>query len=237
MADPFPTTRWSLVLAAQEPGSPSRRAALDHLGQAYWFPLYAYVRRRGFEHGDAQDRVQSFFVTLLEDDLLNMVSQERGRFRSFLLHALKYFLSNESRFERAQKRGGGAVPLSIDSEEAARLFETRVSEQRTPEEEFRRQWTRSLIDRAFRRLREEAARRGSEQEFDVLRELVTGPRESQAYAEAAEQLGLQPGALRARLHRLRTRFGTLLRQEVSDTVRDEADVDREIRELFGMSTP
>lgn len=228
----FPTTNWSLVLAARDEPSGLGRESLEALCEAYWYPLYACIRARGCPPGDAQDLTQGFFAQLLEKDFLDRVSPEEGRFRSFLLASLKHFLSHEYEREHALKRGGGRRPISLDSEEAESRFQREPADRLTPEQIFERRWALTVLDRALDRLRREFAERGERERFDRLEQFLTGGRPHPSHKEVAAELGLTESAVKAAVHRLRRQLGRVLRAEVAETLASQREVDDEVRHLL-----
>ena len=237
MSDTFLTTRWSVVAAAGR-GQPGRsapaevRAALSELCAAYWPPLYAFARRRGSPPDEAADLVQDFFARLLEKGDLAAADPQRGRFRAWLLTAFKHHASNVRDRERAQKRGGGRAPLSLDAAEAEQRFGPQLTDSRTPEAEFERRWALLVLDRALERLAVEQRRAGKARELDELRPFLVAGEEGAPYAEIAERLGRSEGAVKVAVHRLRRRYGELLREEVAGTLADEREVEEEIGALL-----
>jgi RNA polymerase sigma-70 factor (ECF subfamily) len=230
--DSFATTHWSLVLAAGRRGSPHAEAALAKLCQDYWFPLYAYVRRVGHSSHDAQDLTQEFFARLLEQDFLGSADRERGKFRWFLLAAMKHFLANQRRRARAKKRGGGRCTISLDFTAGEHQYGSEPADCLTAERLYDRQWALALLDQALRRLQEEYAARGKSQVFDELKDCLTGDSEARPYAELAASLGVSEAAVKMAVHRLRRRYGELLKEAVTHTVADPEDIDGELRELL-----
>jgi RNA polymerase sigma-70 factor (ECF subfamily) len=228
----FATTRWSVVLAAGESGTPGSREALARLCETYWYPLYAFARRWGHTADEAQELTQEFFARLLEKHYLGDVRPERGRFRSFLLASLKHFLLNERDRVLAQKRGGGQPPIPLEIETAEGRYRLEPIETTTPETIFERRWALTLLDRVVRRLGDEYADSDRTRLFAALKGFLTGQGDTPKYAEVASALGMTDGAVKVAVHRLRRRFGELLRDEIADTVADPADVDDEIRYLF-----
>jgi RNA polymerase sigma factor (sigma-70 family) len=220
----FATTRWSLVAAAQHQAD----AALADLCRLYWYPLYAYVRRRGHDAAEAEDLTQGFFARLLEKNGLASVTPDRGRFRSFLLTACQNFLANEHERANALKRGGGRV-VSLD--DADTRYRREPDHGETPERLFERRWALELLDQALRRLRDEYQKKGKAQLFDALKGTLAGGG-SAPYAELAATLGLTEGAVKATVHRLRGRYAELLREEIGETVAAPAEIDDEVRALF-----
>ena len=228
----FLTTRWSVVLAAGRAPAPARRAALEDLATAYWYPLYAYARRRGLAADRAADRAQGFFALLLERDDLAKADPARGRFRAFLLAGFQHHLADERDRERAQKRGGGRAPLSIDAREAERRLVREPVDADTPETAFERAWVAELLARAFERLRAEQEKIGRGALFDRLRPSLAAEDDAPRFAEVARELAMTENAVKVAAHRLRKRYGELLRDEVAATVSDPAEIEDEIRALF-----
>jgi RNA polymerase sigma factor (sigma-70 family) len=232
----FATTRWSQVIAAGRAQSAASRDALSGLCEAYWYPLYAYVRRWGYGPDEAQDLTQEFFARLLEKHYLRDADPMRGRFRSFLLASLKHFLSNERDKAAAVKRGGRATIVALEVETAEGMYQLEPPDADTPEKVFERRWALMLLERTLARLRDEFAAGGRQQFFARLEGYLTGERETVPYAQLAEELGMSEGAIKVAVHRLRKRFGALLRDEIGDTVSEPAQVDDEVRELFRILT-
>jgi RNA polymerase sigma-70 factor (ECF subfamily) len=230
--DSFATTHWSLVLAAGRRGSPQSEAALAALCQDYWFPLYAYVRRVGHSSHDAQDLTQQFFALLLEKDFLGDADRRRGKFRWFLLSAMKHFLAKEWRRSRARKRGGGRSPISLDFSAGESQYCVEPADCLTAERLYERQWALTLLDQALGRLEGEYAARGKSRVFDELRDSLTGESGGRPYAELAVSLGISEAAVKMAVHRLRRRYGELLKEAVAHTVAGPEDIDGELRELL-----
>lgn len=229
----FHATRWSVVLAARG-GSPSAaRRALGELIQAYWYPLYAFVRRRGQSAAEAEDLTQEFFTRLLERHDLASVDPAKGRFRSFLLASLKHFLANEWDRRHALKRGGRRQALSLDTLDAETRYGLELADELTPEKLFERKWALTVLDQVLVRLKGEYAAAGKAALFDALKGFLTGLASEASQAQIAVNLGLTPNAVRVAVHRLRKRYRHLLREEISQTVATPADVDEEIRFLLG----
>jgi RNA polymerase sigma-70 factor (ECF subfamily) len=229
--DRFHTTRWSLVARAGS-GSQQARDALETLCEGYWYPLYAFARRRGLDHHAAQDAVQAFFARLIEKQDLAAADRARGRFRSFLLAALSHFLANEWDRQRAQKRGGARQRLSIDEAQAELRYASEFAIEGSPETLFERQWARALLARALAAQEAEWTRAGRAALFARLKPYLTADGSDTTHAEIAQELSLTENAVRIALHRLRKRYGELVRLEVAETVADPADVERELRDLF-----
>jgi RNA polymerase sigma factor (sigma-70 family) len=225
----FPTTRWSLIVAAAGT-SAGRRAALAELCKLYWPPAYAFVRRSGHGPEDALDLTQSFFARMLEHNDLASFDPQRGRFRSWLLGALKNFLANERRHAQAQKRGGGAALLPIDALDAERRYAREPADLLTPERVYERRWALTLLEHVLGRLEQEHAAQDKGERFERLKGFLVGDEPS--YEALASQLGESAGALRVQVHRLRRRYRDLLRDEIAETVEDPAGVDDELRHLL-----
>jgi RNA polymerase sigma-70 factor (ECF subfamily) len=231
-AAPFPTTHWSRVVAAGDPGAPFAREALAELCRDYWFPLYAYIRRRGHDPDRASDLTQDLFVRLLDKGVLAAADPARGRFRAFLRVACADFLANRRDRENALKRGGGRVIVPMGCDDAEGRYAREPAHEMTPERIFDRTWALILLGRVLERLREEYRMAGQHRTFEVLSPVLTdGPRVV-AYATLADRLGTTEGAVRVAVHRLRRRYGERLRAEILATVHDPAEVDDEIHDLF-----
>ena len=224
----FHTTRWSMVLRAGG-DSAGAHESLEKLCGAYWYPLYAFVRRQGHGAHDAQDLTQVFFARLLVKGWLDGVARERGRFRTWLLAALEHFLINEWHRARAQKRGGGAAPVSLDDAAEARYLRE-PADPMTAEKLFDRRWALTLLDRVLARLGGELADAGKAAQFEALKFCLGG--EKHAYAEVALALGMSEGAVKVAAHRLRERYRALIRAEIAETVATAEEVDGELRDLF-----
>jgi RNA polymerase sigma factor (sigma-70 family) len=228
----FRTTRWSLILRARSNDAQHVREALAALCEAYWYPLYAFVRRKGFDSEAAQDLVQGFFARLLEKNDLAAVDRRKGRFRSFLMAACSHYLSNQADRERAARRGGGRPPISIDRLQAEGRYERHPADDLTAERLFERQWALTLLDHVLEKLEAEMARSGKQKQFAALRPALLGMAERAPYAQLAAELGISEEAARASAKRLRRRYRELLREEVAQTIDDPAGVDSEILTLF-----
>lgn len=230
----FVTTQWSVVLTAGGSDTAQAQAALEKLCATYWYPLYAYVRRRGHPVQDAQDLTQAFIARLLERKWIGDADRERGRFRTFLLTAMSRFLAGEWDRLRAHKRGGGVshVPVQLDTAETR--FGHEPVDDSTPEQCFERRWALTLLDTVLQRLRDQYEHEGKGELFTGLNSSLVGGSESQPYAELAAQLGLSQGAVKVAVHRLRKRYRQLLRAEVAQTMAATEDVDEELRHLFAV---
>jgi RNA polymerase sigma-70 factor (ECF subfamily) len=227
----FDTTRWSVIAAARGPDPDAARAALSTLCEAYWYPLYAFIRRWGADPEAARDLTQAFFTSLLERRDIEQVRPERGRFRTFLLASAKHFLLNEAARSRAAKRGGGVSPLPLAFDEAEGRYQGEPADVTTPETLYERRWALTLVERALAALRTEWAARGRVAEFDVLKASLLGEGPPGGYSAAAKQLGTTEGAVKVAVHRLRKAFRTTLRGAIGETVSDPADVDEELKYL------
>jgi len=238
----FATTRWTVVLAAGDPQSDrsrnalTRQAALARLCETYWYPLYAYVRKRVNSVDEAQDLTQAFFTRFLEQDFAATADPDRGRFRAFLLTACRHFLSKERDHARAQKRGGGQLPLSLDFASGESRYLTGPAETLTAEQLYERQWAIDLLNRVMQQLQEEMQEAGRNDSFDHLKGLLAGRADNATYAQAASLLDTTEAAARMAVHRMRKRYRELLRQEIAETVEHVSDVDDEVRRLFAVFT-
>jgi RNA polymerase sigma-70 factor (ECF subfamily) len=227
--DLFATTRWTLVMAA---GGAEAAGALEELCTAYWFPVYAYVRRRGFTREDAEDLTQGFFASLLGRGDIAGLRRENGKFRAFLLAAVKHFLANERDKLGRQKRGGGAPHLSLDWQEADARFRLADESSLSPDAAYDREWATALLERVLVALESEAVAAGEGERFGHLRSYLSFDRAQIPYATAAAALGLDEGAVRVAVHRLRGRYRKRLRQEIARTLAAADQVDEELRVLM-----
>ncbi len=227
----FATTHWSVVLAAANEATPEAAAALERLCRTYWYPLYAYVRRAGHSPADAQDLTQGFFAQLLARNSLAQVAPEKGRFRSFLLAAMRHFLSDQGDRARAVKRGAGAPILSLDAAEAEARYRLEPVEHLDAERIYERRWAMAWLEQALNRLREESAAAGKAQLFEHLRSFVAGDSETSS-GEVAAELGLSESAIKSAVHRLRQRYRELVREEIAHTLACPTDIDTEIHYLI-----
>jgi len=228
----FAETHWSMVLSARDWRSPKAQDALARLCQSYWYPLYAFIRRRGHSPHDAQDLTQGFFTHLFEHDTLHRVEQEKGRFRTFLLAALTRFLNNERDKRHTRKRGGAHKFISWDALEAEERYRSEPGTSASPDGIFDQQWAASIVEQAQVRLRAEYVASGKGAVFAALQELLAGQTMAGAYAELSTRLQMSEPAVKVALHRLRRRFGEMLRSEIAHTVADPAEVEDELRYLF-----
>jgi len=234
----FASTRWSVVYQAADSQTSSEHAlsALSELCQIYWRPIYLFLRRQGYAFDEAEDLTQGFFAHLIENRTYARASPEKGRFRAFLLGALKYFIADARKRERAQKRGGGVALLPLDqaaiTEAEARAVEL---ERWSADQVYEREWAASLLRQALKRLAEECALSGKKDLFESLKgRLSPGSDTCVPYEQLTARLGRSPGTLRSDVARLRERFGAILREEAQSTLLDAADVDSELRYLWGV---
>jgi len=234
-ADPLPgqfhTTRWSMVQAAGSGDTPSAQDALAVLCESYWYPLYTYLRKRGSSANEAADLTQGFFARLLDKRDLAAADREKGRFRAFLLTALKHYVSNEAERARAEKRGGARAILSLDVEAAEGRFAIEPADERTPEDAFSRSWALVTMERAMERVRDDYLRADRLELFERLRQCMTDAQEA-PYRELAEQLGMNESAFKVAVHRVRKRFRECLRREIAETLSDAGEVEAELQDLF-----
>lgn len=227
----FPTTRWSLIVAAQkkEPAT----GVLNAICEIYWYPVYAFIRRKGHGAADGEDLTQGFFAYLLEKQSVRAVDRDLGKFRAFLLGSLKHFLAHERERAQAQKRGGLVPHVSFDSDTAERLYQLEPRTEATPDQIFERRWALQLLDTAVEQLRSEYQEEDKGRQFEVLGPFVERDGDAE-YGRAAESLGMTIGAVRVAVHRLRLRFRVVMRQLVAATVSSPDLVDDEIRDLLNV---
>jgi len=229
----FVTTRWSVVLAAgADASSVGAHEALASLCETYWYPLYAFLRSRGYDTEDAQDLTQAFFARLLEKHAINQADPARGRFRSFLLASLKHFAANEHDRDMATKRGGGAPMVSLEVEGAEGRFQMEPPSDETPERVFDRRWALTLLARVMSRLEVEASKSGRDAQFERLKTYLTGDRPQLSYADTAKQLGMSEGAVKVAVHRLRRHFRDLVHDEIAQTVASPEEIADELSHLW-----
>lgn len=229
----FRTTRWSAILVAAESQKPGSQAALSELCRLYWYPLYAFARRRGHGPPDAQDLTQGFFLHLLQNRALKHAHPLKGKFRSFLLASFQNFLSDEASRARCQKRGGGREFVFLDSEDAESRYRLEPADRLTAEKIFDARWAMTLLGHAVERLRQEHAARGEEPRFEVLKVFVGVEEGSNppSYEQVAQSLRVGVGAAKTLIHRFRKQYTVILRQEIGRTVSDPADIEQEIHAL------
>jgi len=228
----FPTTHWSAVLAAQDVAAAPAQSALETLCRAYWYPLYAYVRRNGHPPQDAEDLTQAFFAHLLGHDFLRNVAPEKGRFRSFLLVSLKRLMAGQWRREHALKRGGEQQTWSLDQQDAESRYLVEPADVADPERLYERRWALTLLSRVLERLEAEAAGAGKQALFAQLQPFLAGDRDARTYAEIAQAFRTTEGAIKMAVHRMRERLRVLFREEISHTVTSEEEAKEEIRHLL-----
>ena len=224
----FSATRWSVVLAA----AGDAEDALATLCRAYWYPLYAFLRRQGLNTHDAEDVTQGFFAHIVETDALAQVDRAKGRFRTFLLASLKHFLADERDRAKAQKRGGGRAVISLDACEAEERYALEPRDELSPDKLFDRRWAIAVIERALARLDAEYSATGKGALFSALKPLLTAPGSARPYAEIGAEFGMNEGAVKVAVHRLRQRYGAALRAEIAETVGSADEVDEELRHLL-----
>lgn len=228
----FQTTHWSVILAAGQDGDTKTATALERLCQTYWFPIYAYLRRQNHDSHEAQDLTQAFFAHLLERDRLRSVHPDKGKFRSFLIAALKNFLVNEHDKRQCLKRGGQFTFIPLDVENGETRYHLEPFHELTPDKAFERTWALATLDAVLRRLRDEYTADGKAELFGTLQPYLSGDKGATPYSEVANQLGLTESAVKMAVLRLRRRFGESLRQEIAQTVAEPSEIDEEIRCLF-----
>jgi RNA polymerase sigma factor (sigma-70 family) len=224
----FATTHWSVVLQAGDSHSPEADSAMERLCKTYWYPLYAFVRRKGHSHDDASDLTQAFFARFLEKRPLRSADAALGKFRTFLLASMANFLMNEWDKSQAQRRGGGQRLISLDDASAEERYRLERADQSTPETLFERRWAQAVVDTVLDRLAGEM----EEKRFDVLKEFLLGDKRETPYESAAKQLGMSVPAITSAIHRMRARFQALLIEEVTNTVAKREEVEEELRHLL-----
>src|SRR5438552_13818399 len=230
----FHTTHWTVVLAAREKEGSAPREALASLCSTYWYPLYAFIRRQGSSPPEAEDLTQEFFFRFLERHALGSVQPAAGKFRSFLLACLKNFLANERERAHAQRRGGGQPLVPLDRGDAETRYSLEPADQRTPAAVFERRWAFAVLERTMTELRHEYVTAGKSELFEAFQSFLPGGHGDASRADLAAQRGVSPGAIDVAVHRLRQRFGALLREQVAQTVSSDAEVEEEIRYLISV---
>ena len=228
----FMTTHWSRVLQSSGEDSPATAKALEELCRAYWYPLYAFVRRQGKGPLDAEDAVQAFFERLLKRKLLARADPARGRFRSFLLTAFKNFLAGEWSRETAAKRGGGKAPLSLETLRPEQVYSFEADSPLTPDQAYDRAWARRVLEAARDQVREDYTQRGQARRYEMLEPFLPGSDGQLSYAEVAKELGLGEVSVRAEVHRLKKRYRGALRAGIAATVSSVEEIDEELRSLM-----
>lgn len=231
-AKQFATTLWSVVSLAGQHDSAQAAAALEKLCRTYWYPLYAYVRRQGYDPHDAQDLTQEFFSRLLARHELESVDRRKGKFRSFLLAALKHLLANEWHRSQRQKRGGGSAHFSLDAVAAEDRYRLDPADEKTPEDIYERRWAETVVDAVTRRLEQEFAESGFAGRFEELKTFLLADQEPASYAEIARRLKISEGAVRSAIYRMRQRYGELFRAEIAQTVTSLPEMEEEIRHFL-----
>ncbi len=234
MPEGFRTTRWTDVLAAARGEGTQSRRALEKLCESYWHPVYAFVRRQGFGADEARDLTQGYFTRLIERGGLKGVRPERGRFRSFLLASVRHYLLNEIDRSRAQKRSPERPLVALETESAEREYLSEPADEMTPESVFEHKWAAAVFEHTLERLRAECIGDEKRRRFVAFRPLLVGDEPAPSYRELSTWLEMSEDAVKVSIHRLRQRFGELLREEIADTVSDPTDVDDELRHLLSI---
>jgi len=232
----FATTHWSVVLAAASQESPEGSAALEKLCSTYWYPIYVFIRRQGYEVVDAQDLTQGFFAHILSRGFLRRANPAKGKFRSFVLGSLKYFLADEWAKLQAQKRGGGRALVFLDAQTAEARYRSEPVDLMDAEKLFERRWATAMLDRVLKRLEEEFSKTARQPVFDQLRIFLLGESGSVTYAQVAASLHMTEGAVKVAVHRLRQRYRELFHEEVAHTVEEPGEINEEVRHLFSVLT-
>lgn len=228
----FESTHWSLVAAAGKSGGPNALAALEELCKSYWPPLYAFIRRKGYSIQDAEDLTQGFLTFIIEKNSLRLADPNRGKFRTFLLASVQNYLANERRREGAEKRGGKAFFTPLHGIERVERLTREAAMSLTPEQLFERQWALTLLAQSLKRLEEIWKTKGRAQEFEALKPVLTGELGKVPYDELAQRLDRTPNAVKILVHRLRTNFGHVLREEIAQTLTENENTDSELRYLL-----
>jgi RNA polymerase sigma-70 factor (ECF subfamily) len=227
----FATTRWSMVLAAGGSSSAESQQALSRLCRTYWYPLYAFVRRQGHPPEDAEDLTQGFFANLLEKKALRLLEPKKGKFRSFLLASLKNFLANDWDRKHAAKRGGRHSIISWDDDSVEDRYRREPSHDATPDKLFEQTWALTVLDAVLQQLRKQYEESGKAALFEALQDQLIGAEDAHAYAQLAERLQMNEGAVRMTVLRMRRHFGYLLRAEIAHTVGSASEIEDELRHL------
>ncbi len=228
----FSTTHWSVVLTAGASASAGSREALERLCRTDWYPLYSYLRRRGYDAHEAEDCAQGFFAVLLQGHALERANSERGKFRPFLLSCLNHFLGDQRDRVHAQKRGGGKAIVSLDIGDAETRYQVEPAHDLTPERLFEKSWALTVLDNAMARLKTESAQAGRQDLFESLKPYLPASRGPASYKDVAARLGMTEGAVKVAVHRLRDKYRQLIRAEIAQTVSTPDQVEEEIRALF-----
>jgi DNA-directed RNA polymerase specialized sigma24 family protein len=233
-AGAFTTTHWSAVMAARDSASPQARAALTELCRTYWYPLYAFIRRKGHSLHDAEDLTQAFFARLLEKNYVAQADRGRGRFRSFLLMALTHFLADEWDKVRCVKRGGGRDIISFDAATAEERYRLEPVEPLDAAKLYERRWVTTLFDKVLARLEDEFREAGKGERFDALKSSLLAEPDGASYAALGTQLGLTESVVKQAVHRMRRRYRELFREEIAQTVAGPDEVDDELNHIFAV---
>ena len=233
-ATQFTTTHWSVVLAARDMASPQADVALAELCRTYWYPLYAFVRRKGHGPHDAQDLTQAFFARLLEKNYVAQADRDRGRFRTFLLAALTHFLADEWDKTRRLKRGGDREMISFDAASAEERYRLEPIDQLDAAKLYERHWVTTLFDKVLARLEQEFRDSGKAGLFDALKGSLLADDSALSYTELGAQLGLKEDAVKQAVHRMRRRYRELFREEIAQTVAGPGEVEDELKHLFAV---
>lgn len=228
----FQMTRWSVVLKAASPENKESQAALSELFKIYWYPLYAFVRRSGYGHHEAEDMTQGLFHQLLSKDGLSKVNPDKGRFRSFLLASIKHYMANEWHKSNAQKRGGGEKLISIDKAMSEERFDNEPASNENPETVYERKWALTLLQNSIEDLRKEYEAQNKIRAFELLKQHLVQDAGHMTYAEIAKDLNISEGNVKVIAHRMRHRFNTILRTHVAQTVETNANIEEEIQHLI-----
>ncbi len=229
----FQTTRWSRILLARDRTNPQAKEALSALCETYWYPLYAYIRRKGYGAHESEDLTQGFFCRFLQKNYLKLVKREKGRFRCYLLGALSHFLANERDRAQAEKRGGGTVLLQVNFHDAEERYRLEPAHEMAAGKLFDRRWVLTLLDQVLKRLEEEYTSAGKAKLFRSLSTILLGDDSTYGeYTKLAAELEMTQGAVKTAAHRMRRRFRELLREEIAQTVARPEEIDEEIRHLF-----
>ena len=228
----FATTHWSVVVAAGQSGSEQAQGALEMLCRAYWYPIYVYVRRKGHWPDDAQDLTQEFFAQLISKEHLRLADRNKGKFRTFLLATLDFFLAREWSRAHRQKRGGDFIFVSLDETGPEERYAREPADNDTPERKFERQWALTVLKQTMTALEQECVANGKGTIFHAVKNLLSGEREAGAYAAVSQNLQMAEGAVRVAVHRLRQRYGELLRAEIGQTVGGPEEVEEEMKYLL-----
>ncbi|MGK0185696.1 MAG: RNA polymerase sigma factor (sigma-70 family) [Verrucomicrobiales bacterium] len=230
--DSFPSTHWSILLDENASG-PATERLLARVCEGYWYPLYAYLRKRGRSSQDAQDLTQGFLCKLLENDGMANASPERGRLRSYLLAGLKNYENDVRKWDQAEKRGGGKIPLSIEEERAEKRYQNEPADGLTPEKLFDREWAMAFLQDVITQLKAEYEDQGKPEIFAELKEFISVKPEKNTYPHLAEKLGVSEGNVRVMVNRLRKRYKSIILDNIAQTVNSPEEVDAELQYLMG----